>query len=249
MIFNTFSHVPGISPKVEQTIWKQDILNWDEFLEKKHTLTLPDHTKEHICQHILDSKKALESKNVSFFNTLSPTDQWRLFPHAKTCFLDIETTGLDKFRNRITTIGIFDGETSKILVNGIDLHTFPEEIKKYDLLVTFNGKCFDVPFLKAHFPEAPLDMPHLDLRYLMRQIGFSGGLKRIEKDVGLAREDDLEGVDGYEAVRLWKKYEKGDVAALEKLKKYNQADIENLKVLMELTYQKLRDRHFLSNCM
>jgi hypothetical protein len=73
-----------------------------------------------------------------------------------------------------------------------------------------------------------------------------GGLKRIEKEVGIQRDDDLQDVDGYEAVRLWYKYKRGDENALKLLTKYNIADVENLKTLMDFAFQKLKHKHFFS---
>lgn len=46
-------------------------------------------------------------------------------------------------------------------------------------------------------------------------------------------------MDGFDAVRLWKKYEKGDLEALNLLVKYNREDIVNLKTIIELTYPKM----------
>ena len=78
----------------------------------------------------------------------------------------------------------------------------------------------------------------------MKELGYAGGLKKIEKEIGICRDDDLDGVDGFEAVRLWYKYKKGDQAALDKLVKYNIADVENLKVMMEFAFEKLKEKNF-----
>jgi uncharacterized protein YprB with RNaseH-like and TPR domain len=70
-----------------------------------------------------------------------------------------------------------------------------------------------------------------------------GGLKKIEQQFGFEREDDLKGLDGYDAVLLWRKYRKeNDEAALDKLVRYNAADISNLKKLMEWAYKEKRAR-------
>jgi uncharacterized protein YprB with RNaseH-like and TPR domain len=163
----------------------------------------------------------------------------------KACFLDIETTGLDKHYDDITLIGLYDGKESKFFVKGKNLADFNEEIKKYDMIITFNGACFDLPFISAKYPNINLDKFHVDLRWAMREIGYSGGLKRIERTLGLERADEIQSVDGFEAVRLWYKYRRGDEAALDKLIRYNQADIENLKFLMDFTFKKLKEKDFL----
>lgn len=221
-------------------------MNWDEFLNNHHKI---DVRSKDVIKHYVDkSLAAYDKKDYGFFLENMPYNlHWRAFPDIKNCcFLDIETTGLDKYNDSITLIGVYDGSQSKIFVNGQNMDQFESEISKYDMIVSFNGRCFDVPFIQAKFPSVDLNKFHCDLRFAMRAIGYAGGLKRIEKEVGLVRDDDLQDIDGWEAVRLWYKYKRGDDSALELLKKYNQADIENLKVLMEFTFDKLRDQEFLS---
>ena len=113
-----------------------------------------------------------------------------------------------------------DGKLA-LFVNGINLDQFPAYVAQFPLLVTFNGSQFDVPFLRAHFPEARLDQAHIDLRFVLRSLGYRGGLKAIERNLGLTRDAAIQGVDGFEAVRLWHRYRRGDRAALMKLALYN----------------------------
>jgi uncharacterized protein len=243
MLQQTFLHIPGISKEVESHIWRSNILNWNEFLESSHSINLPPSKVLKIREHIAQSHVALQNKNHGFFS-LPNKEEWRLYREFKDhcCFLDIETTGLSRHYNHITTIGVYDGEKSRIFVKDQDLHEFAEEIAKYKVIVTFNGKCFDLPFLRETFPEINFHHIHLDLRYIMRDLGFSGGLKRIEKEVGITRGNHLAEVDGFEAVRLWRRYKAGDEQALQLLKQYNEADVVNLKTLMEFSYDKLKER-------
>ena len=67
-------------------------------------------------------------------------------------------------------------------------------------------------------------------------------LKRIEKDLNIFRDPEIDGMDGYDAVRLWKAYEWGDRAALDRLIQYNRADIVNLEPLMEMGYHQMKER-------
>ncbi|MAG73296.1 exonuclease [archaeon] len=235
MITKTFCHIKGITEHKEQQLWRKGITSWDEFLEKPHLHNCP----QHACTHVEHSIHHLQNDNLQFFQSLPSNQQWRLYKHAKPCFLDIETTGLSKQRNKVTTIGMFDGEKSNVLINGKDLDEFHARMKQYNMLITFNGKCFDVPFLKHHFPTTDLNMFHVDLRYVMKSLGFSGGLKNIEKDVGISRDEELAEVDGYEAVRLWKRYERGNKQALQTLVEYNRADTVNLKTLMDFAYKRM----------
>ena len=47
---------------------------------------------------------------------------------------------------------------------------------------------------------------------------------------------------GFDSVRLWKQYERGDKDALAKIIKYNKEDIVNLKTILELTYPKMVEK-------
>ena len=70
-------------------------------------------------------------------------------------------------------------------------------------------------------------------------MGLRGGLKKIEKMLGIVRE--TEGLNGYDAVKLWKKWvEKKDKSALKKLIIYNKEDVVNLKKIMDYVIIKLR---------
>ncbi len=240
MLQNSFVHIPGITKQTEQAIWSNDILNWDQFLESGNTIGLSHSKIQKITEHIHLSRIALDNKDYNFF-CLPSKEQWRLYENLKDqcCFLDIETTGLSKHRNQITLIGLYNGQESKIYVNGQNLDEFKDEIVKYPLVVSFNGKCFDIPFIRAKYPDLEYDPFHIDLRFVMASLGYSGGLKNIEKMIGIQRDDDLGDIDGFEAVRLWHRYKRGDEEALNLLIKYNIADIENLKTLMNFAYDKL----------
>lgn len=130
---------------------------------------------------------------------------------------------------------MYDGTNVKTYVNGKNLGDFKSDIAEFKLLVTFNGKTFDLPFIKK-FLEIELPQAHIDLRYVMKRLGYSGGLKEIERRVGIDR-DDLKSVDGYFAVTLWNEYKRrSNEAALETLLAYNCADVINLEQLMVLAY-------------
>jgi uncharacterized protein len=84
-------------------------------------------------------------------------------------------------------------------------------------LAASNGSQFDVPFLRAHFPQARLDQAHIDLRFALASLGYRGGLKAVERTLGLRRGRLIQEVDGFEAVCLWHCYRRGDRQALRKL--------------------------------
>ena len=134
---------------------------------------------------------------------LASNQSWRLFPEFRDtmAYLDIETTGLDRYYNTITTIALYDGQSIKIYVRGQNLEDFIEDIQKYKVIVSYNGKSFDVPFLEHYF-NIRLDHAHIDLRYVFYSLGFKGGLKGCERQLGMDR-GDLSDIDGFFAVLLW----------------------------------------------
>ena len=79
----------------------------------------------------------------------------------------------------------------------------------------------------------------------MQSLGFRGGLKGCEKQLGLER-GNLEGVDGYMAVQLWEKYQQsGSQKVLDTLLSYNVQDTIILEHLLATAYNmKLRGTPF-----
>jgi uncharacterized protein YprB with RNaseH-like and TPR domain len=245
MLNNTYIHIPGVGKGLEKKIWAQGIQTWEEFLEMEDRICIPSSRKARICEEIRKSSEHLAAKDHCFFSQCLPSaEHWRAYPlfSDSAAFIDIETTGLSKSRNKITIVGIYDGKESKIYIRDINLDDIVEEFSKYKLLVSFNGARFDLPFIKSEFPEIEFKQLHIDLLYPLKRIGYDGGLKNIEKLLGISRGDDTRSLTGFDAVKLWKKYERGDREALDKLIKYNREDIVNLKVIIELTYPKMVEK-------
>ena len=234
MLENTFSHIDGISEKTEQQLWEEGIKTWEEFLEKHMEISsLPKTKLDKIKQEIIFSKHYLNNNDLHYFSKKLPSNQqWRCIDYGKIGYVDIETTGLSKYTDKITTIGIYDGEKSRIFIRGKDLNEALEHLQEFDILVTFNGKQFDLPFIEYHF-RTKINSIHLDLRFMLKEFGLKGGLKAIENTLGISRAEEVEEVDGLEAVRLWRAYERlGDEKALDKLIMYNIEDIINLEKLL-----------------
>jgi uncharacterized protein YprB with RNaseH-like and TPR domain len=86
---------------------------------------------------------------------------------------------------------------------------------------------------------------HIDLRHVLTGLGYKGGLKVCEKELGLNRKE-LDGVDGYYAILLWKDYMRnGNAKALDTLLAYNILDAVNLEPLMITAYNlKLKETPF-----
>ena len=241
MLSKSFIHINGIGPRKERLLWECGATSWDTLLFSESAIALPKSIKSPIHEPLQASAASLERCDGGFFEECMPAcEMWRLYPEfkEKTVFLDIETTGLSPGADEITVISLFDSKGVRALVKGQDLAEFPRIISQYSLLVTYNGKCFDLPFLHAHFPHFQKKYAHLDLRYPLARLGLRGGLKGVERKVSIQREGALSLVDGFMAVALWKEHRKGNRQALDTLKRYALEDVVNLKPLLELVYNR-----------
>ncbi len=230
MLQHTFCHIPGIGMKTERKLWDAGITSWEHW-QTSSPIRLSAATKLDATRVLKGSLVALENDPNFFTKQLSSTEPWRIFPHYRehTAYLDIETTGLDDFAE-ITTIALYDGKEIFTYVNGRNLDDFVDDIQKYQVIISYNGKSFDIPFLERYF-RIRLDHAQIDLRYVLARLGFKGGLKGCEKQLGLNR-GNLDGVDGYFAVLLWHQYiQNNDERALETLLAYNIEDTVNLERL------------------
>jgi hypothetical protein len=154
-------------------------------------------------------------------------------------YLDIETTGLSPSGCDITVTGIYlCGQNDDNFIQFVGQKNAAgdilEVLKGIEVLYTYNGSRFDLPFihsalgvnLEEHFV-------HHDLMYDCWRNGLYGGLKGVERRLGIARE--LPDMNGLEAVRLWWKYvENFDLEALNKLLAYNKEDVLNLRTLKNM---------------
>ena len=236
MLETCFTHLPGVGPAMCEKLNKAGIFCWEDALIRP--LPCGSAKAESLRAGIKESRERLSRGDACWFgNALSPSEQWRLFPHfqASAAYVDIETSGLSWPECHITTIALFDGKSVRTYVHGINLEAFADDILPFKLLVTWNGRGFDAPFLRRtlHIPLDKGDMAHLDLLPVYRSLGLRGGLKKVECKLGLDREE-LSGVDGLAAVWLWQRFEAtGDKRYLETLLAYNAADVLSLEFLAE----------------
>lgn len=240
MLQNTFLHIQGIGPKTERLLWRRGIQCWDDFFRRTEP-AFSDARDRFIEGELRRSVEHLG--DIRFFEKrLPPGEFWRLFGEFRdrAAYLDIETSGGLNGMDEITVIGLYDGREVFSFVNGRDLDRFEERVSAYDLLVTFNGSLFDLPFIRRAFPHISLPPGHIDLRFVLKRLGYSGGLKAIEKALGVGRDAGIDGLNGYDAVRLWQAHQEGRPGALDRLLAYNRADIVNLEPLMLMAYNRLR---------
>jgi len=239
---HTFCHVPTIGPKTERRLWRHGILSWDDALATQN-LPLPPAKADAVRREAEASAAHLAARDAAYFaQRLAAEHDWRLFGEFRhsVAYLDIETTGMGGPDDYITAIGLYDGRSFRQFVYDDNLLDFRDAIEQYRLLVTYNGKCFDLPFIRG-FLGLPMRQAHIDLRYALARLGYRGGLKGCERQLGLDR-GDLAGLDGFFAVRLWFDYQNnGNRRALETMLAYNAADVLNLQTLMVFAYNRMLD--------
>ncbi len=78
-------------------------------------------------------------------------------------------------------------------------------------------------------------------------MGYRGGLKRIEPLFGITRAPEVAGLNGYDAVLLWERFQRGDLTARKLLLQYNEEDVLNLETLMEQAFE-LGKQDLLGGC-
>ena len=154
-------------------------------------------------------------------------------------YLDIETTGLSPSDCDITVTGIYIHRSeTQDCIQFVGRDNSADDIlaalQGVDKLYTYNGSRFDLPFIHSRLGVNLADhLPHRDLMFDCWRHRLRGGLKAVERQLGIARE--LPDMNGLEAVRLWWRYvESFDLEALEKLLAYNREDVVNLKTLKDM---------------
>lgn len=259
MLTRTFVHLPGVGYATEAKWWREGIMDWAAFLERAQRpsssapeASLPARSRVRerggsgtrpyaAVELIRQSTERLAAGDHRYFaRVLARRDHWRAVPEfaGRIAFLDIETTGGVE-GDDITVIGLADEQSIRAFVKGQNLELFPEALAPYALLVTFFGTGFDLPMLTRRFPDLVFDQLHVDLCYALRRLGYSGGLKRIEAELGLARSPRTRGLSGWDAVRLWRDYCYGSREALSLLLEYNRQDVLNMRALLDFAYERL----------
>jgi uncharacterized protein len=244
MLPHTFVHLQGIGYASETRLWESGALDWRLFLEQEESVPMPRARVRRWADEIRESVARLETGDHAFFAArLASRDQWRAWPQFadRTAFLDIETTGATTFE-AVTVIGLYDGRQMRQFVRGRNLDEFPDAIRHYSLLATFFGSAFDLPVLRRTFPGVRFDHLHVDLCFLLKRLGYGGGLKRVESQLGIRRGERTRGLDGWDAVRLWNEYRQGNWRSLSLLLEYNEEDVVNLHPLLEFAYREMYSR-------
>ena len=178
------------------------------------------------------------------------------FDLRRAVFLDTETTGLAGGAGTaafLIGLGWVDGERFRVRQYFMRdyheepalLHALGAELRRFDLLVTFNGKMFDVPLLDSRFrlsrERFPLaDAPHLDLLHPARRLWKarleSCRLQSLEVGLmGLRRHGDIPGEEIPQVYFDWVR--RRDARMLARVFEHNRQDIVSLAALAVLACQ------------
>ena len=148
--------------------------------------------------------------------------------HA-AAYLDIETM----YDGAISVIGIYrpDSGTFQLVGAGVSDLNLYRALDGVHTIYTYNGGSFDLPVIRRHLlADLKRDFHHHDLMRDCWKHGLKGGLKKVELQIGIVR--STQGMSGWDAPRLWKRYETyGEQAALDLLLRYNRDDVVHLPQL------------------
>jgi uncharacterized protein YprB with RNaseH-like and TPR domain len=201
---------------------------------------------------------------LSRFHTIAPSTVSVLtaepdlegFDLRRAVFLDTETTGLAGGAGTaafLIGVGWVDGERFRVRQYFMrDYHEeaallrgLADELGRFDLLVTFNGKMFDVPLLEARFRLNRGRFPlagarHLDLLHPARRLWKarleSCRLQALEGELmGLRRAGDIPGEQIPQVYFDWVR--RRDARMLARVFEHNRQDIVSLAALAVLACQ------------
>ncbi|MBS0156662.1 MAG: ribonuclease H-like domain-containing protein [Nitrospira sp.] len=238
MLTSSFIFLPGVGPVTERRWWQDGVLTWNHFLAQPTISGLSTARKRWYDDELRAAHSLAEQGQFRQLASRFPRrEHWRLYEtcRSRAGYLDIETTGTSPEKGDVTVVGLHHHGHTLSLVRGETLtaECLQAELDHCDLLVTFFGSRFDIPYLCAKFPELRLPPWHFDLCFAARRLALRGGLKQIEQEFGIERNGSIQGLDGWDAVRLWSQWVHGDKIARDQLLAYNRADTEHLVLLAD----------------
>jgi uncharacterized protein YprB with RNaseH-like and TPR domain len=262
MLTSSFCFLRGLSEDQERALWARGVTSWAVARDQQGEVAevIGNSRAGKLVEMIGEAERAQAAGDLAWYLANWPEREvWRLWSGFATdeqmALVDIETTGLTPGYDQITVIGLSDGSRNRAFVAGRPqpgddpLDRFPEALKARRLLVTFNGVNFDAPFIERHFRPTGFrwELPHLDVMLLARQMGLQGGLKELEVKLGIARDDEIKGVRGNEAVQLWGQWKNGDANAYKRLVTYCLADCANLRRIADILYRRRWEQTYTSH--
>ena len=238
MLASSFIFLPGVGSVTERRWWREGVLNWNQFLAHPAIPGLSTARKRWYDEELRAAQSFAEQGQLHQLASRFPRrEHWRLYNtcRSRAGYLDIETTGASSQEGDVTVVGLHHHGHTLSLVRGETLtaERLQAELDHCEILVTFFGSVFDIPYLCAKFPGLRLPPWHFDLCFAARRLAFQGGLKHIEQELGIERDGLIRGLDGWDAVRLWSQWSHGDAVARDQLLAYNRADTEHLVLLAD----------------
>lgn len=229
MLTSTFIHIDNIGVKKEQQLYESGIRTWWDAMANPDRIPMKGRERDMLIEAVYMSLKHFMRDDVAYFAERLPHSEfWRILLHYKNeiGYTDIETS----MNGEITVIGLYVGGRYFRYVHGDDSAVLEYMFSLPRALITFNGLCFDVPEIKKAFPYLRMPELHFDLLKVAHSAGLKGGLKKIEKSLNIERTERVDGLTGYDAVKLWEQYlNENNAEALETLIEYNMFDVVNLE--------------------
>lgn len=227
MIQGSFMHVTGIGPVTDRLIRDSGFETWDDCLLRGEKLPLSVKRKNRFLGEIGKSKSAHDKKDLKYLlSRFHSREHWRILAEfvEYATFFDIETTGLSWHYCHASVIAALHKGRILTFMYGSNLDGFLDILDEAELLVTFNGSSFDLPFIEKTFNIPPVGIPHIDLRWVAFHQGYTGGLKSIERQIGISRPREVRDIDGFEAVDLFHRWQAGESGAGADLARYCRTD-------------------------
>ncbi|MBS4540165.1 ribonuclease H-like domain-containing protein [Clostridium sp. D2Q-11] len=191
------------------------------------------------------------SKELNSFINI-PNEKKSIFRNKTFCFFDIETTGFSRLKNKVILIGILYPTQTGIKVIQFFANKLEDEknllikfvgfISKFDIIISFNGDTFDIPFLNKRFEYNNIDYSidkniNIDLLKEVRNHKTlldldNCKLKTVERKLGIFRDDFI---SGKESIDLYYEYitnKNQDIKEL--ILKHNYDDIYYLPELLKI---------------
>lgn len=100
-----------------------------------------------------------------------------------------------------------------------------------DVVIHYNGKNFDIPFINRHFMLADMPPPSNYIQVdLLKEIKRCSRFDSHKLD-WISQQFDIGSKLAHEGIALWQAWERGDVDARKRMEKYNKQDVVLLKQL------------------
>jgi uncharacterized protein YprB with RNaseH-like and TPR domain len=234
MIDTSFLHFKGIGRANLKTIKNLGIENWNDALDKSELIPFKSERQKIFLSEVDLFIEQYSADNLEFLcNKIHPSEKWKILSEnfSRATYFDIETNGMN-YGDNITLIICYHKKRVYQFLNGDNLDAFLDFLDDVSLLVSFNGTSFDIPMIENYFRIPKLKIAHLDLRWLAYHVGLKGGLKKIEKKLGIQRSEAVDGLDGMDAIYLWIEWKNNqNQNSLDRLIEYCTYDVISLETL------------------